>query len=436
MFKGVQSFFPAHKSALLVLLLMAAFAFRLAFGLSSEFWFEDEIQIYLIGLKFYTTGHWPYFGPDIVYTGSQIPGALQGLLAGLPFFVWPVPESPFILLNLLSFSALCLFAVYLRRRFPSVPSWFTWIWLLSCPWTLNYSTHVVNPSYVLPAAVLFFIGFFESLPRLNIKFIRPILAWFLMGFSLFWIYQIHMSWILLLPFAGWAFIRGFRRGWLIVPAFLSGCLLMAAWVFPTWLAWGMNAGSTGSNIVFNPENTGEILTLISRFLSFASFELPRFIGDDTPSRLDFLTTYWPVVPFAVYAGLLGLAQPLYLAVAFFLKNPDRNFRPVKWITLGAILITWISFFFSVKGPSSHTFYLLFPLAMIYSFYCWQPLFEKRWFRIMMAVLLLSGLLTHTAIMMNNYRTKSLYLNRQKPLNAIVKKDAGILGERRPWDRNN
>jgi hypothetical protein len=133
------------------------------FGLCSEFWFEDERQVYLIGLKHFTTHAWPYFGPDVT-NQIQIPGALQGRLISIPLFILRIPEAPFILLNLLSFSSLCLLAWYCTKRLPEVPGWFIWIWLMTAPWTLNFSTHVVNPSYVLPGAILFFIGFLETCP--------------------------------------------------------------------------------------------------------------------------------------------------------------------------------------------------------------------------------------------------------------------------------
>ena len=71
-------------SWIFALALLALFAFRLYFGLSLRFFAEDESQIFLIGLRYYTTGHWPYFGPDVVWTESEIPGALQGLLVGAP----------------------------------------------------------------------------------------------------------------------------------------------------------------------------------------------------------------------------------------------------------------------------------------------------------------------------------------------------------------
>ena len=55
-----------------------AFAFRLFYGLSMPFWFEDERQVYLIGLRSFARGEWPYFGADVVWTGGQLPGALLG----------------------------------------------------------------------------------------------------------------------------------------------------------------------------------------------------------------------------------------------------------------------------------------------------------------------------------------------------------------------
>src|ERR1700677_5095708 len=91
--------------------LALAFLFRLAFGLCSEIWFIDQQQIYLIGLKYYATGLWPYFGPDVA-ENIQLPGALQGLVIGLPLKVWPIPESPYVFLNLLSFAGLCFLAWY------------------------------------------------------------------------------------------------------------------------------------------------------------------------------------------------------------------------------------------------------------------------------------------------------------------------------------
>jgi hypothetical protein len=140
------------------------FIARIFYGLCVDFWYVDNIQIYLIGLKCYATGTWPWYGPDVIYAKSQIPGALQGLLVGLPFYVFPYPEAPSIFLNILTFSSLCFFAWYILKRVSGLPAWLVFIWLLTAPWLMVYSTEVVNPSYVFPFAILFFISVLELLP--------------------------------------------------------------------------------------------------------------------------------------------------------------------------------------------------------------------------------------------------------------------------------
>ena len=189
-----------------IALLAAAFAFRLWYGLSMPFWFEDERQVYLIGLESFARGEWPYFGADVVWTGGQVPGALLGMLIRTALAVWPIPESPAILLNILSFSALACFAWYLTRRLVDVPRWLIWSALLTLTWTLNFSAHVVNPSYVLTGATAFFIGFLEGFPATRRGIVPLMPAWALMGAGLCFVMQIHMSWVLLPPYVAAAAI--------------------------------------------------------------------------------------------------------------------------------------------------------------------------------------------------------------------------------------
>ena len=109
--------------------------------------------------------------PDV--RPGQVPGALQGLLVGLPLFLTGEPEAPLILLNVLSFAGLVLFGHYLTRRFALLRAWMTYVWLLTLPWTLNFSTHVYNPSYLLFLGCLFFVSFFELMPSLTANLVPP-----------------------------------------------------------------------------------------------------------------------------------------------------------------------------------------------------------------------------------------------------------------------
>ena len=417
----------------LIILFLIFFPFRLIFGVCSEFWFEDEVQSYLIGLKFYSSFHWPFFGADVVYTNSQIPGALMGLLIGLPFFILHIPEAPYILLNIITFISLFLLGHYiLKYLLPDIPEWFLWIWLFTAPWVLNYSTHVINPSYVLPAAIIFFISFMETIPVFRKNFINLNFAFLLMGFSLLWISQFHMSWVLLPPFIAYSFFSFLR-----ILAFVSGCLISGIFVFPTFIKYGFASGmgNTGSNIVFNISNFKDFFTVLLRLFSFACFELTRFMGPNTHERLNYFHEYIWLSPFIIFAGIVGVFQVAWMIISWFRKNSLIEWKAMKIMILIIFLLTWISFFFSVKGPSSHTFYLMLPAIMIYSFYCFNSLLKIKRIKIISILFLISAIIFQITLINHNYRNKSMYLYREKPLTAIQQSNYHLLGERRNFDRN-
>jgi hypothetical protein len=416
------------------LVLLGFFLFRLFFGLCSEFWADDEKQIYLIGLKYFTTHAWPYFGPTAYK--AQIPGALQGLTIGVPLFIWPIPEAPFILLNLLSFSGLCLFTWYCSKRLPKVPLWFMGTWLFTSPWTLNFSTHIVNPSYVLFGSCLFFIGFLETIPTLGLNLVPLWLCNLLMSFSFFWIIQFHLSGVVLAPFILLSCFFQFRSDkviffksilWLLVGAIPSGIFLL-----PTFLKFGFSngAGHTGTLLKLNLDNIKSFFTILFRFLSLSSFELPRFIGANTASRLAFFQSELWIVPFGLFLLLAGWIQPLLMLFQSFLKkNPKADWKAVWLLVFGSVFFIYVSFWFTSKEPAAHTFYLFLPLAMLYSFYCLEDwLQEKRW-RTLAKIFLVCGLIYNIGLALNRLPTHSLYKNRDIVVLAIAQNNYHLLGEK-------
>src|SRR5919206_301909 len=92
---------------------------------------------------------------------------------------------------------LCVFAWYCCRLLPRLPRWFVWAWLLTSPWTLNLSTVIYNPSYVLAGGILFFVGALEVCPFTRRGLVPARLADASMGFGLLWAMQLHMSWVVL-----------------------------------------------------------------------------------------------------------------------------------------------------------------------------------------------------------------------------------------------
>jgi hypothetical protein len=431
------------RRGLIAGLLTAAFAVRLAFGVTSEFWGGDELQIYLIGLKFYTTGEWPLFGPDVVYTETRIPGALQGLLVGGPLWIVAEPEAPYVVLNVLTLGALVLLGWYVGRRVPDVPAWWLWGMMLFSPWTLDVSTHIINTSYVLVGSVVFFVSVFELVPALRTRAWPRPLAFFGLGFGALWVYQFHLSAALLGPIATVVVFLAAREDPASAARGLAwaaaGAAVAGATVIPTLLAAGpaVVAGQTRANVVFEPGHLLRLPQIVLQFFSFGSFEVPRFIGSSTADRLGFLARYPWAAPFVVVAALIGVAQVAILVAALFWK-PDprasserrRDWQAVRTATVLLLALVAASFTLSIKAPASHVIYIVMPVVMMYAFSCWASLLHLRAVRLVAILLLVSGVVTHLAIAVRNFTDRSLYTNRAAVVRAIDEKNHRHVGERR------
>ena len=417
--------------------LAIAFAYRLGLGVCSEFWISrDNQQIYLLGLKFYTTRGWPYFGPDVTTT-IQIPGALQGLLVGVPFFVAPIPEAPFILLSILSFASLLFFSWYCCRRFAKLPKWLVWSWLLTLPWTLNVSTTTFNPSYVLPAGIVFFVAVLELYPVTTMGLIPQAICNVMMGAAMTWTMQLHLSWLLLVPYAALGLYFQLRRRqfsslfWFIVGATVPATLLL-----PTFFRYGFAAGlgNTGDAVQINWHNALAALNpvegVLPRFLSFASYEIPRFMGNNMATRIAFLKANPWLIPFAIFLTALGIAQPIHLIWQWFANTSSRaDWQAIRYFALATVAWLCFAFLFSLKLPAAHTFYLMIPVALLYALYAWERLLAKsRWQRFAAAAIACS-IIFHAGLAFRNLRTTSIYADRDRIVEALEKKDFRIVGDR-------
>ena len=420
------------------------FFLRLLFGLSREFFFEDETQIYVLGLRYYATGHWPFFGPDVVWTRSEIPGALQALLVGLPLKIAPIPESPFVLLNLLSFTAIAAFSWYVCQRLPGMPRWLVWGWFVTIPWTLQFSTHVINPSYVLPAALVFFLGFFEALPAFSLGHLSPLTAHFLMGAAVTWVMQIHMSWPLLLPYVVIAWISrrhdGIRALARYGAAFGVGAVIPGLLLIPTFLRYGIDAGSGGTlrNIRPHPVNPWVLVTTLARFLSFASLEINRFISTDGAKRIEFFERHAWLVPAAAVVWAAGVLQPIWMFREWWRRSTEwpepqsaMEWRALRLLVAGTVLVVYASYWFVFEPAQAHAFYVLAPIAFMFAAYCWRFVDSARW-RAFAAGILTVNVMFHAGLAVAEMSSQSLYKNRGIVATAIRLREPEMFAHRRAF----
>jgi hypothetical protein len=425
-----------RRVRLFVAALAALFVFRLAYGLTREFFFEDETQIFLIGLRYYATGAWPFFGPDIVWTRSEIPGALQGLLVGLPLRIWPVPESPFVLLNLMSCAGWSALAWYITVRLPHLPKWLVWGWIMTVPWTLEFSTHPLNPSYMVPAFVGFFIGFFEALPIFRVGRVPVPLCFALMGAAIPWVMQVHMSWPLLLPYAAaalvWQWRSGLRGLITAAAAFLAGVIATGSLVVPTLVTYGLSGGSGGTLRNLRPHfvDPAVALSILARLFSFTSLEIWRWMATDDGKRQMFLLRHLWIAPLAAVVWVLSLWQPLWMLREWFrTRSAFPGWRPLKWLVVLSVLAVYASYWFVMEPSQAHAFYVLSPVAFVFAAYCWTFIDSARWRRVAAGIMAIN-IAFHVGQALIQLPDISLYRNRDVVATAIRLKQPEMFAHRR------
>ena len=423
----------------------ALFALRLAFGL----WappvqpMEDELQTALIGLKFYATGAWPYYGNDIVsapgvvsHLVTQDPGPLQAFLVAGPWWLWPDPLASFLFINLFSMAGFGLVAFYARKRFPQLPAWFVYPWALTLPWCLHYSTGMMNFSYSVSLSCLFFVAFFESIPDLGLGWITPPWANAWMGFALSGWVQLHRTWVLILPLLLYSFLRQWTspRGPRALVYFLLGTFPLLSLILPTFLRpdYGAARDLSGFSAALNPANLKAFFTILVQYLAMACFEMPRFIGQHTVERFQFLTRHWLLLPGA-FLWYFGILQVLVLAVFFFYPPGAREAgKKLRGLVFSMFLFIYACLAFTAKNPDLNTFYEIIPLVILYSFYVWDFLWGRPWGRALLVFAFCSSLLFEPAwILIRRPENASFYLRYREVLaQAITQRNDHLLGERR------
>ena len=328
---------------------------------------------------------------------------------------------------------------YCLKRLPGFSPWFLFFWLLVAPWDLHFSTTMMNQSLAIDGGILFYIGMMESAPSLTIGWISPVLGNLMMGFGFFWVMQLHLSWVMLIPLALYSMADQIRKGqWrsaLLFPAL--GALPMLALLAPTFIHYGFSVfrDLKGNAAGINWDNILRPWILLGRFLSYASFELPRFLGEHTHERVAYLLeSPWLAGPgFFLWAA--GIFQCVLMLVLFFVRrHPRADWPAVKGVTLYFLATLYLEYWFSRKAPASHGFYEALPMVMIYSFYCWDYLAAKPFWRKAGLVFIVCAVYFQIGYLWKeDGRRQSVYfLYRAQMAQAIEHQDYRLLAERRDY----
>ncbi len=407
------------------ILAVCALLIRLFFAPYTSFGIDES---YMID-RFSWGSEFPLSNGSEVYKWSLRPGLLISLVLGIPLkFVqakslWGV----WIMAILGWLTALLTFKIYSDLLKNELTKRIVFVAILFAPWPIIFNS-LWHASFTPLSGVLFFLSLKaltnpDSVSNSNGRFnlgSSGIFASFILCFQI-GLYFLPLA--LVYSLLVWTK----RISPPMLKDFLIPLLLAAATLGPFYL-WGPNLSLIPENhpryletqttphphsifernpelvknnknfsalVSVHPENFLQLPKVIYRFLSFATFETSRFLGPGFKSTWKTLVNNSWLIPFILVSWLpslvLGIATALYFYFSkkrFYFVFQTLFLRPnenVRKLTFEEVLeicsfslpfIFTAAFLFSFKGPSAHTFWLIWPLAFFPFIKIWSSKLEK------------------------------------------------------------
>jgi hypothetical protein len=116
---------------------------------------------------------------------------------------------------------------------------------------------------------------------------------------------------------------------------------------------------------------------------------------------------------------------------FRTSSPFPEWRPLKWLVAGTVLVIYASYWFVIEPPQAHAFYVVAPVAFIFAAYCWTFVDSARWRRIAGALLAMN-VFFHIGQAWIQAPEHSLYRNREAVATAVREKEPEMFAHRRPF----
>ena len=392
-----------NKTFGIACLILIILVFRIFLGIQINFSHEDYTQVYLIGLENAFSGKWSYWGPDVVWSQTRLPGAMLGLLAGIPLRLVKNEYAPIILSNIISCVGLVLLGFYAKKRFPDLSLYFLLSLFLLSPFTLFNGVVLLNTAYLIFSGAILFIVVFELFIYRKQLLWNSSLYFFALGFSLLFTYQLHLTWVMYLPFVFVLFylewIKNPATGWRLVAFFLLGCLVSGLTLLPTVFKYG-NVIMTGSggNISLHLKRTTRILDLFVRYFGIATIDINQ--------KLNYMQLFseksWMGFALTWIVKLFALVQFIGICISFYFVRAIGEFRKTFLLFMLTLVMALSLYLISNKHLEIRTYILLYPIPIWLALFSYSYLSKYRYVRMMMYTALVLIFITSVGVAISNF----------------------------------
>lgn len=405
---------------------------RTWFGAQINFHHADYNQIYLMGIQYVTEPDWSFWGPDVVWSKTRLAGGLQPLLVGLPLQLFKHPITPFILSNIISSFGLILISLYSSYRL-KLSKLFVLCFVMTLPFFFFHGSVVLNTAYLLLPGALLFISIFELYLYRNETLLKNIYWYFFtIGFCLFFVYQLHLTWVTILPYTVVLYFLEWQRKesstYKIILYFLLGSFFSAITLIPTvWNYHDLLLNGVSENLSLNLEKSSSVIELFTRYIGYTTYDLSpnfRFYGLASDQNT--------FVTIALYAlKFFGILQIIFLIIILWLSRGSKTTKHLIILFVLTLIMNLFLYVIGNKHLESRTYILLYALPIFMYLYAISQLKSKKWLQITSYTLVIISLFSHITVGFYNYQNiYSIHPYKEKIKKSLDLKDYHQFGERR------
>ena len=338
---------------------------------------EDESHIYLLGLKFFTDHTYPYWGPDIVYSSSFLVGGMQGLLIGIPLFIYPHPFSPYLFLFFLLSISMIYLSWYISKLFPYIPKWLIYVIVALAPFSVHTGLKILNPAYVLCLSIPFMMSLIKVFKIFPKQYINPRWGFFWMGLGVSIVFQLHASWIFLCFLLLVASIYTFWQKknlssilYLYITCII-GLLVGSLSILPTLVYYGADLlTQQGKSLGISIYNIADLGPIVYYFITSCGYEMNSFSDEYRWSSLWSREYKLSALTFALLQTTGLLLVIFQLIFPFLPKWRTYVIENKRMLILNGGIICLLASMYMISSvrPGAHAIIAIYPLSAIYL--CW------------------------------------------------------------------
>ena len=397
--------------------------FRIFLGIQINFIHLDYEQIYLMGLENAFSGNWSFWGPDVVWSKTRLPGAMQGLLAGIPLRLTNHPYSPIVLSNLISAAGLILLSFYAKRKFPGLSLYFLLSLFLLFPFGLFNGVVLLNTSYLIFSGAILFLAVFDLFVYRDKLYWNSSLHFFMIGFSLLFTYQLHLGWVLIIPFVlvllylEWK--RTPRKWWKPVSFLALGSIISGLTLLPTLFTYGnVIMTNVEGNLTFKIERTFEVFDLFARYLGMATFDIIHtrsFSVLASDKSIINLILIWAV-------KLFTILQFIGICISLFFIERSIEYRKTILLFFLTLIMALFLYIISNKHLEARTYILLYPIPIWLTLFSYSYLIRYRYVKSILNSSLILVFVASLGIGISNFNDKHSFKSVENKIQRAIEKE--------------